>query len=449
LEERLFNLLLLFFLPPQLEEALELHPSVITAKKNVEISELNFSKSEYQLLNPLLSTSGSRSDNESSVNFDTSESTNLNASISWLTRRGYSFSFRLNNGESLYNSSIGGISDNYSLSSSISLSYPLFSEKREARLSSLDISAFSTLKTHIDYDATLNQAAYDVISRFWDCLIFEENLNLTKLSLEESLQQEAQIKAKIEAGILSESEIYSYLNRTLQQEASAIDAEISLQECTEQANLLFGREIPKEWFQLVKSITFEESTSYPEEAFETTDVEKSKIDLKIGEINLINSYSQDLADFDLSLNYGLNANSSTQTSFSDLENPNWSISITWSKRLGNKNYNLRESEINFDNLKFMLERTLDNTLLTERSLTNQVKSIENLLTASESGVKAAEKAYERIKARWEVGLATSLELFTLENSLLSAKMSLLTTRKNLLLSKANLSRFRGKLVEAN
>ena len=442
----MFSLFLTLLLPAQLEEALELHPSVITAKKNIEISELGFSRSEHQLFNPLLSASGSQSDNESSVNFDTSEATNLSASLSWLTRRGYSVSFRMNNSESFYNSSIGGITDNYSLSSSFSLTYPLFSEKRKARFSSLDISAFNTLKTHIDYKATLNQAAYDVISRFWDCLIFEENLDLTKLSLEESIQQENQIRAKIDAGILSESEVYSYVNRRLQQEASVIDAEINLQECNEQANLLFGREVPQEWFQLVKSINFEEDTSYPETGFPTTDVRKSEIDLKIGQINLENSHSADMADFDMSLNYGLNANSSTQTSFSDLENPNWSVSMTWSKRLGNKKYNQKEAEINLENLNFMLERTLDNSLLTERSLTNQVTSIEKLLVASESGVEAAEKAYERTKARWEVGLTTSLELFTLENSLLSAKMSLLTTRKNLLLSKANLSRFRGNLV---
>ena len=175
-------------------------------------------------------------------------------------------------------------------------------------------------------------------------------------------------------------------------------------------------------------------------------VEKSEIDLSIGQISLQNSYSQDMADFDLSMSYGLNANSTTQTSFSDLENPNWSIGLTWSKRLGNKNYNQKESEINFENLNLFLERTMDNALLTERSLINQITSIKKLVTASESGVQAAQKAYEGTKARWEVGLTTNLELFTLENSLMSAKMSLLTTKKNLLLAKANLSRFRGNLA---
>jgi len=446
LEESLFKFFILLLLPIQLQEALQLHPSVITAKKNVELSELNFAQSEYQTFSPLLSTSGSHSNNESSVNFDTSESSSLNASISWLTRRGYSLSFSLRNNESVYDSSIGGITDNYSLSSGFSLSYPLFSEKRKLRLSNTDISAFNTLKTHIDYQATLNQSAYDVISRFWDCLILEENLALTRLSLKESQQQQSQIEARINTGTLAESEIYSYINRTLQQEASVIDAEIRLQECNEQANLLFGREVPKEWFELVKSIDFQEDISYPQKAYKTTDVEKGEIDLKIGKINLENSYSQDMADFDLSLSYGLNANSTTQTSFSDLENPNWNIGLTWSKRLGSKNYNQKESEINFENLNLFLERTMDNALLTERSLVNQIISIEKLVTASESGVKAAEKAYEGTKARWEVGLTTNLELFTLENSLMSARMSLLTTKKNLLLAKANLSRFRGNLV---
>ena len=92
---------------------------------------------------------------------------------------------------------------------------------------------------------------------------------------------------------------------------------------------------------------------------------------------------------------------------------------------------------------------MDNALLTERSLVNQIISIEKLVTASESGVQAAQKAYEGTKARWEVGLTTNLELFTLENSLMSAKMSLLTTKKNLLLAKANLARFRGNIISKN
>ena len=268
---------------------------------------MNFAQSEYQTFSPLLSTSGSHSNNESSVNFDTSESSSLNASISWLTRRGYSLSFSLRNNESVYDSSIGGITDNYSLSSGFSLSYPLFSEKRKLRLSNTDISAFNTLKTHIDYQATLNQSAYDVISRFWDCLILEENLALTRLSLKESQQQQSQIEARINTGTLAESEIYSYINRTLQQEASVIDAEIRLQECNEQANLLFGREVPKEWFELVKSIDFQEDISYPQKAYKTTDVEKGEIDLKNGKINLENSYSLEMAAIDLSLSNGMNA----------------------------------------------------------------------------------------------------------------------------------------------
>ncbi|MBC8515606.1 TolC family protein [bacterium] len=445
----LFLLLLAGSLPQALLDALENHPSVSAARRAVSTAELQFQLQEHQLLDPLWTANASHRNIETGGSFQSqisggnSETTSSSTSISWLTRRGFTISLDLSDGRSETNSSFAGAQTDFSVSTGLNITYPLWREKRSAALSSLDQSALSTLDATLALESARQEAAFEVYSSFWNCKIAEERVAVQGGALEEARSRKLEVEALIRAGQSSPSELATHTSRLLELEAALLQSQIEVKQCLDNAALLLGRPIPPEWIEAVGALVFE----IPPRR-DALSVMRARIGVQQREIGIADALALDLSNFDLQLGYGLSGDAERHAdALEGLENARWNVGLVWSKRLGVSDLSERSAFVALEGARLTFSQSEASASILENSLLDTLVLQEQLLLAAQAQTDASVVARDAVEARWRAGLAISLALFQAENSVHSAEVSELSALSALRIAQANLSRFRRALVQ--
>lgn len=439
-------------LPAPLVEALDSHTGVRAAGRAAAAAQASYEFQSALLFDPLLQASASHSDTERGGSFaseisggSSSQSSTLSSSISWLSRRGFTLNLSLRDSRSATNSTLfGGESVSYNAQGTLSLTYPLDSLKREARFAGLDRAALAVVDSHLALEEARQQAAFEVVSAFWNCLLADANTEVRQASLEEAEQRELEVEARILAGTLPPSERASFRSQSLQISASLLEAEIQAALCRDQAALLFGHAVPPEWIEAVANLTFPSG-----EPTEPSAVARARLAVEVATVGLAEARAQDRADLDLSANYGLLGESDRHhLALETIQNPSWGVTITWSKRLGEGGLSEATSLISVQGSEEDLDRALDTHALQEDSLTGTLALRARSVEAAQAAVDAAQVAYEAVLARWSAGLTPSLDLFAAENRLLTARTDLFAAQSRHRVAQADLARYRHALLPA-
>lgn len=439
-------------LPATLVDALDQHHTVRAARRVVESAEAAYELQKGLLLDPTLSTTARHDDVERGGSFQSaisggtsSKNSSLNSSISWLTRRGVSFSLSVADSRNETNSALfGGDSLAWTAQGTFAVSWPLDAGKRDAMFAGLDRAALDVVDSHLALEEARQRAAFEVVSVFWQCMVAEATVEVRRAALEEAEQREREVEARIIAGSLPPSDRSTFRSQTMQLSSSLLEGEVEEALCRDQAALLFGRPVPDEWLAAVAALSYQDV-----EIGDPVAVERARLAVQRARVSLDEALAADRADWDLSASYGLQGESDRhRLALENVDNPSWGVAITWSKRLGPGGLNEAASRVALEGADEDLDRARDDHGLESRRLADTVALRARALEASQAAVEAAEVARDAVRARWAAGLTSSLELFAAETRLLTARVDALGAESRLRVAEADLARYARSLAPA-
>jgi len=345
----------------------------------------------------------------------------------------------------------------YFTQTGIQYSYPLWSLKRKEFLAPLKQAEISLRLAEVRFQDKLSEIGLSVLSAYWDVA-----RKATVLSAREGALKEAQltldaVKAKVTAGRLSGVELStaeaSLAQRKVERESALTDYRSAQEQLSLLLNLPFDIEFqveplkePEEsgnqWLMKGKG----EEEIIKEIIEESPALQNLTLQQRSAEIELEASRGRGKGEWNLNFNLGLQGTGSDHPqSIESLKYSGWQAEMVYSTTFGMEEREPAPTQAALSSLQqsysFQKRRV-------EQEGRNALRGVKSALARAESARQAlasARKSLEGVRARYDVGFVTLLEVLRAESDVLSAQLVYIDSLYQAHLSLAQLYRLRGKL----
>ncbi len=426
--------------------ALKGSPEVLVQKFITEQAREEWELSRRRLFSPTLSFQWQASPEQkgvffiAGVPFSTSASlysTQLSLSKLWSN----AWQLRWDVGESRFQQSFPTPSTLYFSQSSLTFSYPLWKLQREKLLSPIDLANLSQVEQGVRQIQSFSQVAFQVQQTFWDTLRWKETVQVQKRLLAEIELTRNSVEEKIRTGKLPPSEILvaeaDVQQRNLQVSLALESYENSL------ALLKFLLALPPE--EEIELIPQE----IPYQKFQREELEQSpairlkKLSLQRLQVQRNNALAENKGEFSLALGVIFQGRGTDHPeAMEDFRLTEWNFRFQYVQTPGLKSTEPMEKAIEAAEQSLVEERNrLTNEWAT--AVRNLEASQERVIVA-EKNVQVARNALQAARARFDVGLASILDLTHSQNQLLTVELALLEARYQVHINQARLALLLGK-----
>ena len=351
-----------------------------------------------------------------------------NAGLSQLLWTGAIAAVGFNNA---FNSGGGNLFDNWQSSLGVSLAQPLLKNLgREATEVNINVSRLSKFASIEKFNTRLLNTVAQVKNEYYQLYNLREQVEVKKVSHELARKILSETKARVDAGVLPAMEILNAEFGAVSREKDLLDAEKAVSDQVDVLHLLLqieGRgdigtvDLPRR--ELIE-VSVDDSIK---RALNRQDIREQKRNLEIAELQtrvFRNKTRPDLALIASTTLVGLD-----RTYPRDLEKmaafdyPVWSVGLSFSYPLGNS-----AAENDYRKSRLRTEQTALQIRSLEEGAANDVKAAIRAVTTGYKQIEVTDRgrafAEERLRAfirRNEVGLATTKDVFDVENDLATAK----------------------------
>jgi len=318
----------------------------------------------------------------------------------------------------------------------VTLSQPLLKnagrEATEVNIAVSRLSKFASLE-HL-HTRMINTVA-QVRTEYYNLYSLQEQLEVRKVSLALARKILSETKARVDAGVLPAMEILNAEFGAVSREKDVIDAEKALNDQLDVLRLLLQLEgssdisvtdLPRrELYQFSEDESIKHALTRP-------DIKELRRTLEINELQTRVYGNNIKPDLKLIASAGVASVDRTYSreieKIGTLDAPYWSIGLNFTYPLGN-----RAAENDYRKSRLKTEQTALQIKSLEDSVTKDVKAAIRGVTTGYKQIEVTERgrayAEERLKAfikKNEVGLATTKDVFDVENDLATAKNNHIT-----------------------
>lgn len=410
----------------------------MAAEKNLDVRAELYNPAQFEadinrnraIYDPLLTVQTSYFDSTSplpsTLTVSSGRGFQLNGALSQLLWSGATVSVGFDN---VFKSS--GSTDYWNSSLGVSLIQPLLKNLgREATEVNITVSRLSKFASIEKFNNRLLTTVAQVKNEYYKLYDLREQVDVKKVSLELARKILSETKARVSAGVLPAMEILNAEFGAATREKELIDAEKAVRDQVDVLHLLLqieGREdintvdLPRR-----ELIEVSEADSL-KRAMNRQDIREQKRNLEIAELQtrvFNNKTRPDLALVASSSLVGLDRSYSRDLEkMTSFDYPAWSVGLNFSYPLGN---NAAENDYRKSRLK--TEQTALQIRSLEESAANDVQAAIRAVTTGFKQIEVTDRgrafAEERLRAfirKNEVGLATTKDVFDVENDLATAK----------------------------
>jgi outer membrane protein len=351
-----------------------------------------------------------------------------NAGLSQLLWTGAIAAVGFNNA---FNSGGGNLFDNWQSSLGVSLAQPLLKNLgREATEVNINVSRLSKYASIEKFNTRLLNTVAQVKNEYFQLYNLREQVEVKKVSFELARKILSETKARVDAGVLPAMEILNAEFGAVSREKDLIDAEKAVSDQVDVLHLLLqieGRgdistvDLPRR--ELIE-VSEEDSLK---RALNRQDIREQKRNLEIAELQtrvFSNKTRPDLTLVASTSVVGLDRTYSRDLEkMTSFDYPAWSVGLNFSYPLGNG-----AAENDYRKSRLRTEQTALQIRSLEEGAANDVKAAIRGVTTGYKQIEVTDRgrafAEERLRAfirRNEVGLATTKDVFDVENDLATAK----------------------------
>jgi len=411
----------------------------MAAEKNLDVRAEFYNPAQFEaeihrnsaIYDPLLSLDTSYTDATSPTTSTNGESFNANAALSQLLWTGASVSAIFQNNYSKTNSFLAQGLETWQSQLGVTLSQPLLKNAgRETTEVAISISRLSKFASIEHLKTRMINTVAQVRTEYYKLYSLREQLEVRKVSLELARKILSETRARVAAGVLPSMEILNAQFGAASREKDVIDAEKAVSDQLDVVRLLLqleGRnditvvDLPKqELYQPAEAELVKRALTRP-------DIKELKRTLEVNELQT-RVYGNNLKpDLRLIASAGLAALDRTYSrdmeKLATVDSPYWSLGLSFSYPLGN-----RAAENDYRKSRLKTEQTALQIKSLEESVIKDVRAAIRGITTGYKQIEVTERgrayAEERLKAfirKNEVGLATTKDVFDVENDLATAK----------------------------
>lgn len=428
----------------QSSHALSLNEAIsIAAEKNLDVRAEFYNPAQFEadvnrnraIYDPLFSAQTAYADNAAAQSLNgeavsNSQSFMINSSISQLVWSGGTAALNFNNS---YNSNNSSTLFQHYWQTGLGLSFnqPLLKNRgREVTEANIRISQLSKYASMERLRTKLLTTVAQVRNEYFKLYSLREQLTSKNVSLELARTILKETKARVAAGVLPAMEILNAEFGVVTREKDLIDAEKAVSDQQDVLRLLLQldpkvdvtiKDVPsRERLDFDQDVAIKRAFSRPELMEQRRNLELTELQTRV--------FNNKLKP-DLSLNASVNLTAVDRGYSRDLEKigtldtPGWSIGLFFSYPLGNR---AAENDYRKSRLKVEQSNLQINSL--EQTIANDVRSALRGISAGYKQIDVADRgvlfAEERLRAfirKNEVGLATTKDVFDVENDRSVAK----------------------------
>lgn len=351
----------------------------------------------------------------------------------------------------------GGGRVTYFTQTGVQYSYPLWSLKRKEFIAPLKQAEISLQLEEVRLQDKISEIGLSVLSAYWDVA-----RKATVLEAREGAVKEAQltleaVKAKVSAGRLSGVELStaeaSLAQRNVERESALADYRSAQEQLSVLLNLPFGIDFQVEPLkEPVVSVPWlgdgngEEAKILKEIIEDSPALQNVSLQQRSAEIELSASRGRGKGDWRLNLTLGLQGTGADYPqSIESLKYTGWQAEMVYSTTFGMEERESAPAQATLSSLQqsysFQKKRV-------EQEGRNALRGVQSAIAQAESARQAltsSRKSMEGVRARYDVGFVTLLEVLRAESDVLSAQLVYIDSLYRAHLSLAQLYRLRGKL----
>ena len=419
----------------------------MAAEKNLDVraefynpaqfeADINRNRSIYDpTLTLLTDYADSTSPSLSSPSGTNGESFDANGSISQLLWTGGTASVLFKNNYSTTNSSVVVDKKTWQSSLGVTFSQPLLKNAgQEATELNITISRLSKYASIEHLNTRLMNTVAQVRTDYFKLYSLREQLEVRKVSLELARKILAETRARVAAGVLPAMEILNAEFGVASREKDVIDVEKAvsdqldvvrqLLQIGDRADIVTTDQPRRDVYQVAEDDLIRRAMARP-------DIKEQRRTLEINELQT-RVYANNLKpDLKFSATAGI---SGLERSYSrdmeklwTMDSPYWSVGLTFTQPLGNRaaENDYRKSRLKTEQTAVQIKNLEDGAAKDVRAAVRGVSTGYKQIEVAERGRSYAEERLKAFIRKNEVGLATTKDVFDVENDLATAKNNLI------------------------
>lgn len=321
------------------------------------------------------------------------------------------------------------------ISASVELNWTLFDGF--AMFSNYDKLEFLKDLSEIQLQIMVENKVKELINSYLNALTIQENIKISKQSLELSRDRINKINDQIEFGVINKSQLLQAQVDFNSDSSEYLKSELNYANAIRSLNYTMGIKVDKK-YKLENNIKFIDLETY-EEVKEKVFSKNSNINLalKSKEISILD-YEIILSNFYPRVNlagdysYSRNTDDANFTTLISNNGPSISLNASWNLYNGNKNsiqaqnnkILQEKSELEINNIKQSIELSLI-------SLWDSYNRQKQILELEESNSKIADENFYRAIEEFKFSRITSLELRQAQLNLVLSENKIITAKNNL------------------